>query len=347
MPSFFLRIVLAAALSLSALAADARLLSLVPSDAEAVIGVNFRAVMGSGIAQEIMRTATVSDTSDFNEMIALTGVDPRRDLHELIAAGFATAPGTPNKDATGIVFVTGNFSPERIGAAITAKGGKTAMHKGHTLWLPPSDSGIGRDAIAFLDGNVLLAGNEARVRRYLDRKPAPLGGPVRARVEDVSSRYDLWMVSAISPSVIADSISSKPKDLEQAAGALQGDMFQKIESVQGGLKFGSTTTLGMEMNATTAQDATALMNVLQFFQSMLAAGGGQGAAEVPSGVRNALSSVRMQTQDKTLLVSMSMEERDIVEFLRSASANRPAGAGAKPKPKAKAAPKQEEIIIIQ
>ncbi|MCW5963904.1 MAG: hypothetical protein KIT83_07690 [Bryobacterales bacterium] len=344
-----IRVLFLLALALPALAADPKLLSMLPSDAEAVIGVDIRAVMRSGITQELMRTATTANMSELNEMIALTGMDPRTDLHEFVAAGFATTPGAAGKkDANGIAFITGNFNQQRLAAAMTSKGGKKTMYKGRELWMPEARAGSGPDVLTFLDGNTLLAGDERHVKRYLDGASAPLSGGLRTRVDSVSGRYDMWMVSVVSPATLVDSVSGKQADLDQAAGALQGDMFQKIKQVQGGLKFGPQTTFGLEMIATTAEDANALMNVLQFFQSMMAGAGGQGANQMPAGIKDMLSSVRMTTQDKTLLVSMNVMEQDIVNFLKTAATKSTTVENDSPaSPAPRSQPKQEEILIIQ
>lgn len=343
------RVLFLLALVLPALAADPKLLSMIPADAEAVIGVDIRAVMRSGITQELMRTATTANMDELNNLIALTGMDPRQDLHEFVAAGFATTPGAAGKkDANGIAFVTGNFNQQRLAAAMVSTGGKKSMYKGRELWSVKTQASSGPDVLTFLDGSILLAGDERRVKRYLDGASGPLNPELRARVDSVSGRYDMWMVSVVSPSALADSVSGKQADLDQAAGALQGDMFQKIKQVQGGLKFGPQTTFGLEMLATTAEDANALMNVLQFFKSMMAGSGGQGANQMPAGMNDMLSSVRMTTQDKTLLVSMNVKEQDIVNFLKTAATKTTTmGNDAPVSPAPRSEPKQEEIIIIQ
>ncbi len=345
-----LRLLAVLILALPSPAADPKLLSMVPANAEAVLGADFRAIMSSGIAQEFMRSATGNSSADLNEMIALTGLDPRRDLHEVVAASMGTKPGANGKtQSQGLVFVSGNFNADRIAAAIAAKGGKKLAYQGRDLWMPEQKDGELAGVMTFLESGVLLAGDEQHVKRYLDSPHASLAGPLRARVDSVSGRYDLWMVSAVSPSTLAKGVGGQSGQVQEAAGALQGDMFQKIESVQGGLKLGPEMKMGIEMIAATAEDATALMNVMQFFQSMMAGGGGgQGAGSMPAGVSKMLSSIRMSAHANTVLVSMSMAERDIVDFLKSASAGAAkSGKTSSPAPKAKPQPKQEEIIIIQ
>jgi hypothetical protein len=342
-------------LGLPGFGADARLLSMVPRNAEAVMGADIRAIMNSGLAQEFMRSANNNTNAELNDLIALTGMDPRRDLHEVVAAGFSPAPAAAGKpQAQGLLFVSGNFNADRIAAAITTKGGKKMAYKGRDLWIPPQKDGDSAGAMTFLESGIVLAGDEQQVKRYLDSPPSSLAGPLRARVDAVSSRYDLWMVSTVSPSTLAKGVGGQSGQVQEAAGALQGDMFQKIESVQGGLKLGVETLLGLEMLATTPEDATALMNVMQFFKSMLAGGGGgaQGANSMPPAFGKMLSSVRMTTQANTLMVSLSIPEKDIVDFMKTAATPPPAASAAKrqtpsAKPKPKPQPQQEEIIIIQ
>ena len=351
MPIPALRMILLLALSLPGAAADPKLLSLVPGDAEAVIGVDFRAVMRSGVTQELMRTATNTNTAEFDEMVALTGIDPRTDIHEMVAAGFATPTGAKAKgEASGIVFATGNFNAERIAAAIATKGGKKSLYKGRTLWAPPKSATAGTaGVVTFLEGNVVLAGDDLRVKRYLDGT-SPMASTLRSRLDDVSSRYDLWMVSAVSPRAIADSMSNKQANLEQAAGALQGDMFKKIESMQGGLKFGPQTVMGLEMLASSPEDATALVNVMRFFQSMMAGGGETGAGgkgEMPAAMKSALSAVRLSAQGSTVTVRLSLAEAAVIDFLKKATIKPATQAEAEPAARPRPTPKQEEIIIIQ
>lgn len=353
-----IRVLLALALALPALCADPRLLSMVPGNTEAVMGLDMRAIMRSAVAKELMSSAGAQTTKDLDELIRLTGVDPRQDIFEVVLAGFTNPAATSAAGKTnGVAMVTGNFNPERIGAAILSNGGEQLIYKGRTLWVPSVATNKDKDVLTFLDGNLLLAGNDTQVKRLLDGGSGALNAGLRSRIEDVAGRYDAWMVSSISPASMASSLDAGGASLEQAAGPLQGEMFQKIESVQGGLKFGSQVQVGLEMNAISPEDATALLNVLQFFKSMMAGSPSSGDGAMPAGLQSMLSAVQMHTQAKTLVVSMSVPENDVVQFLKTAAAQAPPKPGAsssappRSQPKARSQsnsqPQQEEIIIIQ
>jgi hypothetical protein len=328
------------ALSACAFAVDARLLSMLPANAEAVGGVNMRGVMSSGLVKEFMKSPQGS-SSDIQGMLALTGIDLQNDIQELVFAGFSPAPakaGAKPGETIGLGFITGRFDPARIGGAILSKGGKQTPYKGYQLFTVDGPTNKSGDVMAFLDNSTMVAGNPAQVKKVLDKAPGGLSPDLLARVNSVSSRYDLWMVSAVSPAKIAGGLSSDGPGAD-AAGAMAGDLFKKIESTQGGIKMGSTINIGLEVISTTPEDATALMSVLGFFRSMVAsAPPKEGQQGPPQAFVNMLNAIQMRTDAKTLTISMDVPEADLIAFMRSAQVK----SSSEPK-----APVEEEIKIIQ
>jgi hypothetical protein len=328
------------ALSACAFAVDARLLSMLPGNAEAVGGVNMRGVMSSGLVKEFMKSPQGS-SSDIQGMLALTGIDLQNDIHELVFAGFSPAPakaGAKPGETIGVGFITGRFDAARIGGAILSKGGKQTPYKGYQLFTVEGPTNKSGDVMAFLDNSTMVAGNLAQVKKVLDKAPGGLAPDLLARVNSVSSRYDLWMVSAVSPAKIAGGLSSDGP-AGDAAGAMAGDFFKKVESTQGGIKLGSTINIGLEVISTSPEDATALMSVLGFFRSMVAsAPPKEGQQGPPQAFVNMLNAIQMRTDAKTLTISMDVPEADVLAFMRSAQVK----SSSEPK-----APVQEEIKIIQ
>src|SRR5690606_34881088 len=110
--SIVCRVTLAtAALGSMALAADARLISMLPEKSEAVAGVNLKAILHSGLAQEFMKSPG-SGAGSLAEFTAMTGVDINRDIDEVLFAGFTphAGQGAPKPGSTiGVGFVTGTF----------------------------------------------------------------------------------------------------------------------------------------------------------------------------------------------------------------------------------------------
>ena len=308
-------------LSAAGFAADAKLLSMLPAKADAVAGVNLRALLDSGLGRQFMDSGK-TESQGLDEFQAATGVNIRSDVHEVLFAGFSPvtqtgAEGGKPAKTVGVGFISGSFDPARIGAAILAKGGTKSTYKGHTLWAPASATNKDGDVLTFLDNSLLLAGDPLYVKQVVDGAGKGLPANLLSRVNDVSGRYDLWMVSAVSPAAMAGGLAAGPASGE-AAGALGGDFFKKVESTQGGIKLGPVINIALEVVSTTPEDASALMTVLQFFKSMMSsAPPKEGEAGPPPALMNMLSAIQMRTQAKTLLISMDIPEADVINFIRS------------------------------
>lgn len=323
-----------------ALAADARLLSMLPAKSEAVVGVDVQAILNSGLAQEFMKT-TPAGANSLAEFTAMTGVDVKRDIRSVIFGGFTppTAQGTAKPgSAIGVGFVTGTFDPARIGSAIVSKGGTKQSYKGYTLYTPEASSNKDGDVLAFLDGGTMVAGNPAQVKQVLDKTQGGLSAGILSRVNEVSSRYDIWMVSAVPPAAMAGSLSGADASGDAGPAAMAGDFFKKVESTQGGIKLGPNVNIGLEVISTSPEDATALMNVLGFFRSMIGSQAPkEGQPGPPAGLTNMLNAIKMRTEAKTLFLTMDVPETDVINFMRSAQKR-----ASEPKVVA-----QEEITVVQ
>ncbi len=329
-----------------ALAADSRLLSMLPANSEAVAGVDVQAILNSGIAQELMKTSS-GGTNSLAEFTAMTGVDIKRDIRSVLFAGYtppAAAGAAKPASTVGVGFITGTFDPSRIGQAILSKGGKSESYKGYTLYTPEAKTNKDGDTLVFLDPGTIVAGNPVQVKQVLDKKQGGLPAGILSRVNEVSGRYDIWMVSAVSPSAMAGTLSSPSPGEDAGPGALAGDFFKKVESTQGGIKLGSTINIGLEVISTSPEDATALMNVLGFFRSMI---GSQppkeGQPGPPVGLAKMLNAIQMRTDAKTLFLTMDVPETDVISFMREAqkrSSERKVAAEQK-------AATPEEITVVQ
>lgn len=328
------------ALATLAFAADSRLLSLLPANSEAVVGVDVQAILSSGLAQEFMKS-TPESTNSLAEFTAMTGVDPKRDIRSVLFAGYTppAASGAPKPGgAVGVGFISGTFDPSRIGKAILAKGGTTESYKGYTLYTPETKTNKDRDTLVFLDPGTILAGNSAQVKQVLDKKQGALSAGILSRVNEVSSRYDIWMVSAVSPATMAGALSGGNAGQEAGPGAMAGDFFKKVESTQGGIKLGPTINIGLEVISTSPEDATALMNVLSFFRSMIVSQPPkEGQPAPPAAFTNMLNAIQMRTDAKTLFLTMDVPETDVINLVNSARKRTSEAKAATP----------EEITVVQ
>lgn len=331
-----IRVLLAVLVALPLMAADQKLLSMLPANAEVVMGINVRAILDSGLGKEMMNSSS-SRTSDLEELAAETGLDLRKDIREVVLAGFQTTPGAGAKGAAkGVALISGNFQPSRIGQAIVAKGGTKQTYAGRDLWYPEPKTSNSKDAVTFLDNSLAVAGTESEVKRFLDGVSGNASSSLRSKANSVGSRYDIWLVSMVSPAKLAGSMDAAGGAPEQAMGPLQGDMFQKIKTSQAGIKFGPQMKLGVEMEAETAEDATALFGVLQFFKSMLGSGAPKGDPAAAAQFTKMLSAVQMRTEASMVLMELEVAEADVLAMVKSAAA-----AAMKP------AEKEEEIVVVQ
>src|ERR1017187_2822234 len=124
-------------------AADSQLLSYVMPDAKVLAGVNVDQAKASPFGLYVL-TQMQSGNPGMQQLIALTGFDPTRDVHELLAATNVT-PGA--KSPMGLILARGNFDPATITALATSKGAPTEVYGGVTIIEDPTQAA----GIAFLN----------------------------------------------------------------------------------------------------------------------------------------------------------------------------------------------------
>lgn len=130
---------LAVALALTpAYAPAAEVHKLLPDDTSAVISVNVRQIMDSPLVKKYaldLIKQTINDQADLKKAIEALGLDPLKDIDQLIVA----APDLSDTDE-GLIIVTGKFDPAKIKtlAAEAAKNqaDQVKIHKAgdHTLY---------------------------------------------------------------------------------------------------------------------------------------------------------------------------------------------------------------------
>jgi hypothetical protein len=237
-------------------AADAGLLNLVMPDAKVLAGINVDQAKTTPFGVYMLSQIQAQGAQHLQQVAALTGFDPTRDLHELLIASNAT-PGSH----TGLVLARGNFDPSKIQSAAVAGGGTTTTYNGVTLILDPKQ----KNAVAFLDATLAVAGDVASVKSAIDRQtaPAPISASLAVQVNNWSTTEDAWGVAATPLSALKPP-ATPPNP--QAAALLSA--VQNIQQAAGGVKFGDPIVFTGQAQADTADNATAMAGVLQFLVSM-------------------------------------------------------------------------------
>jgi len=308
-------------LSLAAATATAgvtpALLNLVMPDATVVSGMNVDQSVASPFGQYILAQMQFND-SGFLQFMAATGFDPRKDLHEIVAA-------TPSSASTSVhaalIIGRGVFQPAMIIGSATAQGGTITNYRGFNLIGPPPSQSGENVALTFLDGATAVMGDLASVKGAVDRKiaGATYTGTLAQTAVQVSASNSAWFCTNTP---LSDFMSSRP------AGSLgpvtQSGLIQAIQQASGGVQFGSTS-IAVSADAVTAsaQNAQSLVDVLKFFVSMIA-----GNANAPSGVTSIASSAQFSVNGSTAHISLLLPEAQVEQLLMPQTAKRKPRAAA-------------------
>jgi hypothetical protein len=245
-------------------AADPQLLNLVMPDAKVLAGVNVEQAKGTQFGQYVLNQLQTQD-AHMQELVALTGFDPRRDVRELLVA----SDGVP-KGKTGLALAKGNFDVARITAAATTHGGVTQEYNGVTILQGPKNQEMG---IAFLDASTVAAGDIASVKGAIDRMRTPQSLPaaVAVKVNQWSNSQDAWGITTVPPASLAPPGAVK-------AGAANNPMAnagQNVQAAAGGVKFGANVVFSGEAECDTAQNATTLGDMVKLLINLAQMQAGQ------------------------------------------------------------------------
>jgi hypothetical protein len=281
---------------LAAHAADSQLLSYVMPDAKVVAGVNVDQAKASPFGLYVL-TQMQSNNTGLQQLIALTGFDPTRDVHELLAATDAT-PGS--KTPTGLALARGNFDTATITALATSKGAATEVHSGVTIIEDPKKMA----GIAFINSTLVMAGDIASVKAAIDRPSSGLALPtaVVTLVNQWSASEDAWVVTSVPPFSLAPS------------GALGGNaagVLQQIQQAAGGVKFGNSVVGTAAIQADNAADATQLGNTIQFLVN-LAQMQSQSNPQMP----NLAQAVAIGAQGATVTVTVTLPQAQFEQLFQ-------------------------------
>jgi hypothetical protein len=233
---------------------DPGLLGLVMPDAQTLTGVQADAVRTSPFGQYIISQVQID--SELNKIMTSTGFDPRRDLHELVAAH-----STPQ---TALVIGRGIFQPSLISAAAVQDGALSTTYRGIGILTGKGTNQNG--AAAFLDSTTVLLGDVTSVKAAIDRRigGTNYSGPLAQKAMEVSAANDIWFIAAQSPATFFAGSAPNP-GMNNLANA-----FQAIQQTSGGVKFSSSgATVGLALLARSPQDAQALVDVGKFFANMV------------------------------------------------------------------------------
>src|SRR5215471_4240686 len=240
-------------------AADPMLLNLVMPDAKVVAGVNVQQAKGTQFGQYILNQMQTTD-AHMQELVALTGFDPRRDVIELLVASNAAPAANHEPNKVGLALARGTFDVAMITAAATQHGAVTELYNNNvTIIEDPKQEG----GIAFLSPTIVVAGDIASVKGAIDRQTMaqPLPADVTVKINQWSTSQDAWGVSTVPPMSMAG--PPKTGQTNPMAGAVQA-----VQAAAGGVKFGDKVVFSGEASCDTPQNAKTLSDLMQLMLNM-------------------------------------------------------------------------------
>lgn len=135
--------------------------SLVPSEIQQLIGVDYRALKDSPTAMQLKAQVLPDNLKELETSLKGMGIDTEHDLDQLTFASFRS--GKQGVQTIGVA--QGSFSAKTVLKKLKAK--KVAGTKYGTALLYPMQSGL---VMTFLDDNTLAFGNDASLKSALDTR---------------------------------------------------------------------------------------------------------------------------------------------------------------------------------
>ena len=289
-------------------AADAQLLNLVPANAKVIAGVNVDQARTSPFGQFVLSLVPVD--AHLQEFVAMSGFDPRNDIHEILVA--STGPG---EAASNLVMAKGNFDVQKL-LGLLPKGSIAQNYAGAQLVV----AGKGEQgAFAFLDATTAIAGDAASVKAALDRRLSnnSLDPAIAARISELSAIDDAWAVSTLPLSSLTPADHKAPGN-----NLLAGELVNKIQQTSGGIKFGSSVVVSAQALTGDAKDALALRDVVKFLSMMAQSSAPKEAAPAVALIQN----LNVTTEGPALNLELSIPEAQLEALVKMHDA--PEGADA-------------------
>lgn len=268
---------------------DRSLTAYVSSDAVMLAGVRLEALRATPTYQRLSENA--KNLSQLDEFSRKTGLDPRKDLTELLAA-------SNGKDW--IVIVRGKFDPLALEERAVKSGAQRMPHGKHLL--------LGREegAVVFIDSSTALAGKPPALRTALDKRSG-IPAPLLEKLKAVPTDSQLWFVSTTG-------LGAMKLDPKAGSGPINpqnlGRIVNSIESLTASADLRRGIALRVAGVCTTDKDAQQIHDALRGFVGM----GRLSTPENQSEMLRIYDSVSIVKDDRTVRFSLQVP-LDLVDKL--------------------------------
>lgn len=159
---------------------DRTLLELVPSDTDLLVGARLADLRTTAIYQKDFATRAWPQLDTFQQQ---TGVDPRKDISEVLYCSNGKDPG--------VLMVNGHFSVKDLESRLQQNGATATPYKNHQLY------GNTKGSVTFLNPSTAVAGSNAALRQAVDAYDNKTGGipaGLKPVVDKVPKGAQFWAV---------------------------------------------------------------------------------------------------------------------------------------------------------
>jgi hypothetical protein len=320
--STFLLITLATAGSaLSAADFDQGLLNLVPQGAQVLAGFQVDQGKASALGQYVLLRAE-RESPQFQNLIDATDFDPRRDLQQVLIAGWGGA-GDGARAHRGVVLARGTFDRARIKQAVLAHGGNVYGFQGFDIMTGKDDNS---HSFALLDATLAVIGDQATVKSVITNRnnPATLDGELEKRMQSVINGNEAWFASILPGTQFPFRRRAAPTDRPNAGQASKAAI-QAIVQSSGGIHLTpDSVEVAFDALTRTEKDAQSLCDVVRFFASMVQM---QRQNETRAALlAPVLDRMQLTTGGNTMHLALSIPENTVEKLISQPAPRREAAA---------------------
>jgi hypothetical protein len=289
---------------------ESSLVALAPAGSEVLVGIHLRQIVDSDFGKAVAAQLAGQSNGQLQGLVAVSGFDPMRDLDEILIA----APAKQN--ATPLLLLRGRFDAAKL-AQLAAMGGmKGADYHGVQVLARAGQQG-GFSALAVLDPTLVVGGDEAGVRAFVDRRGG-LAEAMKLQAAEAAKTDDIWMVLHAAPAAFAP----------DAAGAGPAAEFLKsIQRASLGVKFGTDIVVSFRAVTHNPQEAENLVTALRLLTGLAAAS----QKEHPQ-VAELVKRLKLDTEGDAARLSLAIPEAEAETALRNAMAKTQPPAAPSPSP---------------
>jgi len=271
-------------------------------DAKVVAGVNVDQAKATPFGNYVLTQIQASQDKGLQELIANTGFDPTRDVHELLVASNSATPETH----TGIILARGTFDPTRIGALAAKGGGTTLSYNGASIIQDPKKL----NGVAFLSSSLVVAGDLASVKAAIDRQrvsSSSISSSLAVQIGQWSTSQDAW---AISTEPLAN--LTPPAGAPNIPGLNGQGPLQTIQQAAGGVKFGNNVVFTAQLQSDTMKNAQQLGDTIKLLASLAQ----MQAAKDPNAAA-LVQSLQVTSSGNAVNVSVSLPQDQFQQILKA------------------------------